>query len=188
MYVTSGGWVSVKQNSGPRSGPLQGVARSVVKMPLKNAPPAPSCCCSLLDVVYMREAGNRHFPHAQKAEGEREHDHDHRDLEPRVGELLAPDRFCPRRNSASGQSPAQEHGHDPRREPHIQGENAARLWPPCWANESTLRPITGSTQGMRFRIRPPKQAEADASARRAASNRASPVGAGLAAASLATSV
>ena len=69
MYVASGGCASVKPNTGPRNGPLHGVASSVVKMPLKNAPAGPSCCCSLLDELDWAKPGigTSHTPRKLRA-------------------------------------------------------------------------------------------------------------------------
>jgi hypothetical protein len=50
-----------------------------------------------------------------------------------------------------------------------------RAWPDCWANDMSLRPSTGSTHGMRLRIKPPTSPISSASGRERAVEAASAV-------------
>jgi len=45
-YVTLVGCVSVKPKTGPRKGPLHGVASTAPSTPLRNEPAGPSCDCT----------------------------------------------------------------------------------------------------------------------------------------------
>ena len=67
-YVTPVDCVSVNPKTGPRNGPLQGVARTVLSTPLRNEPVGPSCVCTLPAVEPINPGiGSSHTPRNDKA-------------------------------------------------------------------------------------------------------------------------
>ena len=142
----------------PKSGPLHGVASSVVITPLTNSPKAPSRFGDFGRFARADEAGDRNLPHSQKADRHDEHDGDHHHVKRRRAVLFAPAKVVASQPKADGRGEGgqrHEHGQQTQRVPKIEHDCLPAAVIGLLGEYEDLSPTTGNTHGMRFNRNPP---------------------------------
>ena len=151
-YVLTGGCRRVQANAVPNSGAPQGVANTVVRTPLAKAPAGPFLLLQLIGrALTQPQSPEWESPRPRENEPHREHDGRQGDVKSLVGE---PPPAHAQGHRERGQD--QENRQQPQRVPDIQLQGLHAVVSSLLDEREDLQSDHGSTQGIMFKINPPR--------------------------------